>query len=134
MGGATVARDDVLIVEDEATLRSMYAAWLSTDYRVRVAGDATTALEEFDRHVDVVLLDRRLPDADGDLILPTLRDRNPDCRIALVTAVEPDYDILEMDFDAYMTKPVRETELLELVDGLRSSREMQLAQRGEIII
>lgn len=134
MGAVSMDRDVVLIVEDDANLRSMYAAWLSSDYDVRVAADAAEALRQFDVDVDLVLLDRNLPDRNGSRIVPTLRGRSHDCQIALLTAIEPDFDIMHIDFDAYITKPVREVGLRKLVDGLRSSREIQLAQEGELII
>jgi DNA-binding response OmpR family regulator len=36
----------------------------------------------------------------------------------MVTAVEPDFDILEMGFDAYLSKPIRSEELHETVENL----------------
>jgi DNA-binding response OmpR family regulator len=36
----------------------------------------------------------------------------------MVTAVDPDFDILEMPFDAYLTKPVRRDDLNEVVERL----------------
>lgn len=124
----------VLIVEDNTDLRSMYSEWLSRAYQVRGAGTAASALEQFDEFVDVVLLDRHLPDRNGGELLTEFRTRRGECRVAMVTGIKPDFDLLEMDFDAYVTKPVRETDLVELVDSLCSFQELQLAQEGEIII
>ncbi|MUW14627.1 response regulator, partial [Halorubrum sp. CBA1125] len=71
-----------------------------------------------DETIDVVLLDRRLPDGSGDDVLAHIRDRGYRCRVAMVTAVEPDFDILEMGFDDYLVKPVTSDTLRETVDGL----------------
>jgi DNA-binding response OmpR family regulator len=109
----------VLVVEDERDLSELYRMWLAESYRVRTARDGRAALDELDEDVDVVLLDRRMPDLSGDEVLDRIRERGLDCRVAMVTAVEPDVDIVEMAFDDYLVKPVSEEELLQTVENLR---------------
>jgi len=111
-------RDLVLIVEDEPDLADLYATWLRTEYRVRVAYGGREALDELDDEVSVVLLDRRMPDLSGDEVLDNVRDRGIDCRVAMVTAVEPDFDIVAMGFDDYLVKPVSKDDLQATVDNL----------------
>ncbi|MFB6270737.1 MAG: response regulator [Halobacterium sp.] len=89
----------VLVVEDETPLAALYERWLSDAYRVRVANTGGDALDRFDGAVDVVLLDRRLPDRPGSEVLERIRGHDSDCQVAMVTAVEPDEDVLEMGFD-----------------------------------
>ena len=117
-----MSNDVILVVEDETELADLYSGWLSERYPVRVANDGPGALEEFDEDVEVVLLDRELPGMNGKAVLSMLRDRGADCQVAMVTAVEPEVDVVEMGFDAYVTKPVREDELFELVDHLLHRR------------
>jgi len=117
-----MSNDVILVVEDETELADLYSGWLSERYPVRVANDGPEALEEFDEDVEVVLLDRELPGMNGKAVLSMLRDRGADCQVAMVTAVEPEVDVVEMGFDAYVTKPVREDELFELVDHLLHRR------------
>ncbi|MFB6138237.1 MAG: response regulator transcription factor [Halobacteriaceae archaeon] len=114
--------DTVLVVEDERDLADLYADWLADEYDVRVAYTAQEALETVDDEVSVVLLDRRLPDRPGSEVLATIRERGLECRVAMVTAVDPDFDIVEMGFDDYLVKPVSRAELRETVDGLLSQR------------
>lgn len=109
----------VLVVEDERDLSELYRTWLAKSYRVRTAHDGRAALDELDEDVDVVLLDRRMPDLSGDEVLGRIRERGLDCRVAMVTAVEPGTDIVEMEFDDYLVKPVTEEELLRMVENLR---------------
>ncbi|MXV62333.1 response regulator [Natronorubrum sp. JWXQ-INN-674] len=118
----------VLIVEDEPDLATLYATWLEDTYDVETAYDGEEALEAIDETVDVVLLDRRMPVLSGDEILSTIREDGLECRIAMVTAVEPDFDIIELGFDDYLVKPVSKAELLQIVDQLllRSSYDEQL--------
>lgn len=109
----------VLVVDDEPDVVSMYAAWLEDDYEVLTAEDGESALSTIDTNdVDVVLLDRRMPDMRGDEVLEELRDRGEDCRVAVVTAVEPDFDIIDMGFDDYLTKPVSKEDVHETVESL----------------
>jgi DNA-binding response OmpR family regulator len=109
----------VLVVEDERDLSELYRTWLADSYRVRTAGDGRAALSELDEDVDIVLLDRRMPDLSGDEVLDRIRERGLDCRVAMVTAVEPDTDIVDMGFDDYLVKPVSESELVRTVESLR---------------
>ncbi|MFC6725813.1 HalX domain-containing protein, partial [Halobium palmae] len=108
----------VLVVEDEPDLADLYATWLKSEYRVRTAYGGREALESLDDDVSVVLLDRRMPDLSGDEVLSAIRDRGIDCRVAMVTAVEPDFDIIAMGFDDYLVKPVTKEALRETVSTL----------------
>jgi DNA-binding response OmpR family regulator len=108
----------VMIVEDEPAVAEGYELWLREDYETRVAGDGAAALEKIDDEVDVVLLDRRMPELSGEDVLADLRERDVDVRVAMVTAVEPDFDVVGMGFDAYVTKPPEREELLETIDRL----------------
>ena len=114
--------DVILVVEDEPELAELYSGWLSEKYPVRVAHDGPEALEEYDEDVEVVLLDRQLPGMNGSAVLSMLQDREGDPQVAMVTAVEPEVDVVEMGFDAYVTKPVREDDVFELVDHLLHRR------------
>lgn len=111
-------RPTVLVADDEENVLEAYALWLSDEYDVRTAHDGQEALEQMDDDVDVVLLDRRMPRISGDDALEAFREKGYEARVAMVTAVDPDYDIVEMDFDDYLTKPVSREELVETVDEL----------------
>ena len=108
----------VLVVEDERDLADLYATWLRGEYRVRVAYGGREAIDELDDEVDVALLDRRMPDLSGDETLEAIRKEGVDCRVAMVTAVEPDFDVVEMGFDDYLVKPVSQGALKDTVESL----------------
>lgn len=130
-------RPVVLVVDDEESVAEAYALWLSEEYDVRIATSGEQALDEMDETVDVVLLDRRMPGLSGDEVLQEIRDRGYDCRVAMVTAVDPDFDIVDMDFDAYLTKPVTKSDIGNIVEQLVAlssyddivQREFSLAQK-----
>ena len=113
----------VLIVEDESDVAETYRLWLEDEYEVRVAHDGDEGIEQLDDAVDVVLLDRMMPGLSGDEVLEYIRTEKLGCRVAMVTAVEPDFDILEMGFDTYLSKPVKGHQLQETVANLLERAE-----------
>jgi DNA-binding response OmpR family regulator len=113
----------VLIVEDEPDVSETYRLWLEDDHQVRTAQNGDEGLSMLDETVDVVLLDRMMPGLSGDEVLAHIREDELGCRVAMVTAVEPDFDILEMGFDAYLSKPVKSTRLVETVENLLARSE-----------
>lgn len=116
-------RATVLIVEDERDLCDLFAGWLDDAFDVRAAYNGEQGLEQVDETVDVVLLDRRMPDPSGDEVLQEIRERELDCRVVMVTAVEPEFDIVGMGFDDYLTKPVTPDELRTAVDSVLVRRQ-----------
>jgi len=116
----TARQATVLVVDDERDVAELYTAWLETVHDVWSAYDGTEALDLVDETVDVVFLDRQMPGMSGDEVLDTLDERGLDCRVVMVTAVDPDFDIIEMPFDDYLTKPVGRADLLEMVESMRT--------------
>ncbi|AUV81686.1 DNA-binding protein [Salinigranum rubrum] len=110
----------VLVVDDEPGLADLYTVWLKTEteYTVRTAYGGEEALERVDETVDVVVTDRHMPPLSGDDLVQRLAERGLTCRTAMVTAVSPDFDIVGMDVDDYLTKPISQCELLDVVGEL----------------
>lgn len=113
----------VLVVDDDRQLADLYAAWLDAEYDVRAAYGGARAIGEMDRSVDVALIDRLMPHMSGDEVLGKIRDGGYDCRVSIVTAVDPDFDIIEMGFDEYLVKPVRREDILAVTDSLVTRSE-----------
>lgn len=108
----------VLIVEDEPDVAETYRLWLEDSYTVETAKSGDDGIQKLDGSVNVVLLDRMMPGLSGAEVLEHIREEGIDCRVAMVTAIEPDFDILEMGFDAYLSKPVKSHQLDETVANL----------------
>jgi DNA-binding response OmpR family regulator len=66
----------------------------------------------------VVLLDRRMPGMSGDEVLEHIKDWELECRVVMVTAVDPDENIIEMGFDDYLSKPVSKSKVIDTIDQL----------------
>lgn len=112
----------VLVVDDEQAIADIYAIRLRDDYEVRVAYGGDEALRTVDVDIDVVLLDRRMPECSGDEVLAEMRARGLECRTIMTTAVVPDFDIVDLPFDDYLCKPIDE-------ENLRSAIRQQLTAK-----
>lgn len=119
----------VLIVEDEQALIELYVRWLEDEFTVLTADGGEAALEQFDEAIDVVLLDRLMPGMSGDEVLQAIRGQVSNCKVAMVTAVEPDFDVITMGFDDYLTKPVERDELLETIRRLLSRSQFDAIEQ-----
>ncbi len=121
----------ILLVEDNSQFREVVARWLTESYTVHTASTGEEALAQLDPAIDVILLDRRLPDIAGDEILDRVVADGLNPQVAMLTAVEPDFEILEMPFDDYLTKPVVRHELESTVETLldRSTFDQKVQER-----
>lgn len=114
----------ILIVDDEKDVLETFARWLEDDYEVLTANDGSEALDILEANgIDIVLLDRRMPGLSGDEVLERIIELDLDCQVAMVTAVEPDLDIIGMGFDSYVVKPPTYEEFHETIENLLSRRE-----------
>lgn len=116
MADSGIEAPTVVIVEDETKLAELYAEALADDYAVTTVANGELALEVIDHTTDVVVLDRRLPKIHGDAVLRQLRDTGYNCRVVMVTAVDPGLDIAALPFEAYLTKPVTPSTVADAVD------------------
>lgn len=125
-------RPVVLIVEDETELADIYASFIDGACEVRVANTGEEALELIDHHLDIAFLDRKLGDWTGDELVNVIRERQVDCGVVMVTAVEPDVDIADLPVDDYLTKPIFQEELQEAVEEILF-RLVGAADRRELL-
>jgi DNA-binding NtrC family response regulator len=76
----------VLIVDDQDDVRSLLATVLEDDYTVTQAESGAALQKAFGNdEPDVVLLDVKLPDADGLDLLPQIKKRWPDTDVIVLT-------------------------------------------------
>jgi DNA-binding response OmpR family regulator len=109
-------RRRILLVDDDAALRSSLAEQLAAEYDTAEAESGMAALEAAKaERFDAILLDIGLPDADGRQICRKLRDGGVSAPIIMLTASAGDSDTVEgLDSGAndYVTKPFRLNVLL----------------------
>jgi len=76
----------ILIVDDEVELRGLLKSILEEDYTVAMAEDAAALQKAFAGDPpDVVLLDLKLPDANGLDLLPQIKKTWPDTEVIVLT-------------------------------------------------
>ncbi|MCT9097584.1 response regulator transcription factor [Haloarchaeobius sp. HME9146] len=121
---ATEGKTTVLVVDDDEDLAETYALWLGNEYDVWVVDDGEAALERYGPAVDVVLLDRRMPSVSGDEVARELQARDASCPVAIVTAVGPAFDLLDVPFDEYLLKPVDRETVVGTVERLAALADL----------
>ncbi len=128
---------DVLVVTDDGTTRRVVGEVLEAEgHLVTDAGDGVEAMEVLDEApVDLVLLDRAMPDPDGIGVLAKVRSRRePGPPIIMLTSRdEADRlaEALDAGADDYVVKPVDRRELVARVRlALRSGGREQEALRA----
>jgi DNA-binding NtrC family response regulator len=76
----------VLIVDDQDDVRTLLSAVLEDDYSVMHAASGAALQQAFgNEQPDVVLLDVKLPDADGLDLLPQIKKRWPETEVIVLT-------------------------------------------------
>lgn len=115
---------NILIVDDYPDNRELLRLMLETGgHQVREAVDGRAGIEITQAEMpDLILIDLSMPKLDGWGMLSELRaderTRHIPC-IAVTAFAERERErALEKGFDAYLSKPFRRTDLIEMVDRL----------------
>jgi two-component system, NtrC family, response regulator AtoC len=115
-----IASPRVLVVDDERLVRWAIAETLSArDCTVVEAGDAQSALHVVAEGVDLVLLDYKLPDADGLSILKKIKEADADTLVIMLTAhssVDVAVEAMKAGAYHYANKPFNLDEIALLVE------------------
>jgi DNA-binding NtrC family response regulator len=91
----------VLIVDDDQDQRTVLTALLGDDYLVSTAESGAALQRAFAQdQPDLVLLDVKLPDADGLDLLPQLKKRWPDTQVIVLTGVPSDNEAVSWAVEA----------------------------------
>ena len=108
----------ILIVEDNPDLADVFRSALEDEYTVRVADTGEQALTELYNDIDIVLLDRELEDWSGEELLNVIENRRLDCGIIMTTSEQPDFDIVNLNIDKLLQKPIYLEDLREAIEEL----------------
>ena len=111
-------KPEVLLVDDDPQVLEVYVGYLDELYELRRATSGEEALDKVSDETDVVLLDRRMPSMSGDEVAEAISEQGYDCRVAMVTALTPEVNIVDMGIDDYVVKPVTGSKLRNVVDSL----------------
>jgi len=126
------SRPVVLVVEDDAPVRHMLGQALPTlGFDAELAAGGAEALAIYrQKHIDLVLLDVKMPGMDGPATMQALRQINPDVICCFMTGYPGDYTVTALHaFGAagFIEKPFTLADLGRLISQLLSKeggREM----------
>ncbi|HEX3450483.1 MAG TPA: response regulator, partial [Isosphaeraceae bacterium] len=78
---------DILVIEDDPDARANLRDILELDFhRVTAVGSATEALQQANlERFSAIILDRRLPDATAEQLMPKLKAADPNAAVIVVT-------------------------------------------------
>jgi signal transduction histidine kinase len=120
----------VLVVDDNPALVDNLREILEdAGYGVHGAGSCADALARAKEGFDVALVDVRLPDGDGTLLAPKLRELQPDGQVILLTGfatVESAVAAVRAGAWAYLLKPCATPDLLLAIE--QATRQIALRE------
>ena len=110
----------ILVVEDEANIRSLLEDMLTRDgYNVETVESGEAALERTNTQLfDLALIDLKLPGMNGIQLMEALRQQLPEIVVIVLTAhasLETAVEALRQGAHDYLFKPCKSVELLESV-------------------
>jgi two-component system, LuxR family, sensor kinase FixL len=124
---------DILVIEDDADARENLRDILELDeHRVAVAGSAAEAMARDDwSRFAAIILDRRLPDATAEQLMPRLKAAAPDASVVLVTGysdLQGAIAALRQGASDYLLKPLNPDLLRASLARVAERRKLELAK------
>lgn len=106
----------LLVVDDEPVVRMAYTRSLGAEFDAHTAPDGEEALREMERApADVVLLDLRLPGAQGLEVLQAMKRNWPETEVVVITgypSVDSAKQAVRLGAADYLAKPVGPNEVM----------------------
>ncbi|MBU1026396.1 MAG: sigma-54 dependent transcriptional regulator [Candidatus Margulisbacteria bacterium] len=131
----THKKANILVVDDEKSMRDSMHMLLRQDYNVQLAKSGKEAIEIVNQqHIDLVLLDIRLPELDGIEALKIIKGIDESIEVIMVTAVimvKNAVHAIRLGAYDYITKPFDIEALQEQVEKALEKRSLQ--QENQIL-
>lgn len=127
-------KDMILVVDDDTTFLKLITRILQEEgYQVDAVETGREAIEKTrDNYYALVLVDRKLPDADGVELLNKIEDTDPKIRKVIFTgfpSIDNIQEAISLGAHAYLTKPVDPQEIIETVKQQLEEREKEFKDR-----
>jgi two-component system NarL family response regulator len=119
----------VLVADDHPIVRQGLVALINRHRAMKVvarADNGIAAVRQFQRHhPDICLIDLRMPHMDGVDTIRTIRDKDPNANIIVLTTFDDDEDIyraLHYGAKAYLLKDISRKELLDCITAVHQGK------------
>jgi PAS domain S-box-containing protein len=124
---------DILVIEDDADARANLRDILELDdHRVTAVGRASEAIARNDRgQYTAIILDRRLPDATAEQLIPRLKAAAPDAAVIVITGyadLQGAIAALRQGATDYLLKPLNADLLRTSLARIAERRQLALAK------
>ena len=132
----SATRPDVLVVDDQPSIRSLTSRWLEhSGYRVLAVSTADQALDAMDGSgAGIAVVDVHLVGHDGVWLARQLRERTPDAALIFVSgdpSAAPTLARAGLGVFDYLEKPFTAAQFMEAVDRGASWHEDRLVARRQ---
>ena len=136
---------DILVVDDEERMRKLVKDFLKAKgfgiFEAEDGEKALTVYEENKNKIKLILLDVMMPKLDGWSVLRSIRQKNKEIPIIMLTARAEEQDELfgfELGVDEYISKPFSPKILVARVEAIikrtYGNKEEQLKEHSGIVI
>jgi two-component system response regulator AtoC len=127
----------ILIVDDEEMQRNMLQGFLEKQgFQTLTASGGQEALELFTRHpVQLVLIDHRMEDMNGDVVLEKMKALSPLVKTIMITAygsINTAVHVMKLGVNDFLEKPVDLEELLKKIRKFEQDLDVQA--EAEVVV
>jgi CheY-like chemotaxis protein len=121
---------DILIVDDENTIREMLVVWFSDKgHHVSEASNGLIAQQMiFSRQFDLIITDIMMPDMNGMELLKSVKFTNPHIKFIVMTGFHKPENIplcLKYNISRYIQKPFRMEQINSVVEEVINEKESE---------
>jgi two-component system response regulator HydG len=125
---------NILIIDDDTFMCQLLGKQLqNSGFNTEAAFSGSTGMELFKRQkFDLVLCDFRLPDSSGMDLLQQMHSLQPGLPVVIITAyadVRMAVKLMKLGASDYITKPVQQEELLDLINQLLKRKDKSAGSR-----
>ena len=131
-------KKSILIIDDDRGILGGFKLLLERKgYLIDTAETGSEAIEKVrSRYFNLALIDLRLPDIDGTVLLSEFRELNPEMKKIIITGYstrENAIESLNQGANAYLEKPVTPGKLLEIVAKKLAEQEYEIKYHEDIV-
>jgi DNA-binding NtrC family response regulator len=111
----------ILIIDDDKYILSVFSRILTKQgYAVENAETGQEAMEMIaKKQYDLALIDVKLPDVEGPILVEKLHKENPDMMKVVITgfpSIEDANKVMDNGAAAYLVKPIKSEELIKFIN------------------